>query len=217
MKLFSWDNPLMRFFVKVFDCMALNVLWVVFSLPIFTIGAASTAVYTTLYHHVRLNEGYLWRTFWTAFKENFKRSTLAWLPLLFMLAFLVFDVLWLRALIKNGQPLGALFGVILVFLGVALVWGLFLFAYCARFNGTAKETIRYSFYLMMAHPLRSLAIMLIEVAAVAVMLLVPGLVVVLPSASVWISSFLIEQIFLKHMQPDDVEKTLEEQQPPEEE
>jgi len=215
MKIFNPENPLMRFLTKVFDCIALNVLWVVFSLPIFTIGAASTAVYTTIYHHIRLGEGYFWSTFRTAFKENFKRSTLAWLPLLFMLIFLIFDVLWLRALIKNGQPLGALFGVILVFLAVAIVWGLFLFAYCARFNGTAKETIRYSFYLMMAHPFRSLAIMLIQLATLAVLLLVPGLAIVLPSASVWASSFLIEQIFLKHMQPADVEKTLEEQQTPE--
>ena len=109
MKIFNPENPLMRFLTKVFDCIALNVLWVVFSLPIFTIGAASTAVYTTIYHHIRLGEGYFWSSFLRAFKENFKRSTLAWLPLLFMLIFLIFDVLWLRALIKNGQPLGALF------------------------------------------------------------------------------------------------------------
>ena len=90
---------------------------------------------------------------------------------------------------------------------------------------TVKEIIRmseehdfsniYSFYLMMAHPFRSLAIMLIQLATLAVLLLVPGLAIVLPSASVWASSFLIEQIFLKHMQPADVEKALEEQQTPE--
>lgn len=210
-RLFSIDNPVIRFLMQLFDCIALTVLWAVFSLPIITIGAVSTALYATVYHNVRMGDGYLWKTFITAFRENFKRSTFAWLPLMGMQIFLIFDILWLRALIKKGEPLGYLYGIILVLFCISIVWGLFLFAYCARFNGTVKDVLRLSFFLMMAHPLRTIGVLLIVTAAAAVMLLVPGLAIIIPAVTVWIASYLIEQIFLKHMQEDDVERTLKEQ------
>ena len=62
------DNPVIRFIIKIFDCMVLSVLWVAFSLPIITMGAASTALYSAIYHHIRMEEGYLWKSFWSAYK-----------------------------------------------------------------------------------------------------------------------------------------------------
>lgn len=209
-RFFSIDNPVMRVLVKLFDIIALSVIWVVFSAPIVTMGAASTALYAAIYHHVRLGEGYLWKTFWNAFKENFKRATLAWLPLLAMILFLVFDIITIRYLIKNGHPLGAIFGVLLVLLFVAVVWAQFLFAYCARFEANVKDSLRYSFYLLMAHPLRSLAIMLLVVGLAALVLAIPGLAILCPAGTVLITSYLIEAVFMKHMSDDDRERTEQE-------
>ena len=42
---FNYDNPVWRFIGKFFDVMVLNLLWVICSIPIFTIGASTTAVY----------------------------------------------------------------------------------------------------------------------------------------------------------------------------
>ena len=179
------DNPVIRFIIKIFDCMVLSVLWAVFSLPIITMGAASTALYSAVYHHIRMEEGYLWKSFWTAFKENFKRSTLSWLPLLAMILFLVYDVVALRALIQNGNPLGRLFGVI-------------------------KDMLRFSFYLTMAHPLRSLGVLVAIWGSAALILTVPGLAALLPAVACWISSILIEQVFMLHLRPENAEKKKEE-------
>ena len=209
-RFFSIDNPVMRVLVKLFDVIALSVIWAVFSVPIFTIGAASTALYATVYHHVRLGEGYLWKTFWESFKDNFKRSTLAWLPMLAMILFLIFDIITIRFLIKNGHPLGAIFGVLLVLLLVSAVWAQFLFAYCARFDGTVKDSLRYSFYLLMAHPLRSIGIMLLIFGLAALILVVPGLAILYPAGTVWITSYIIEDVFMKHMSDDDRERTKQE-------
>lgn len=204
------DNPVIRFIIKIFDCMVLSVLWAVFSLPIITMGAASTALYSAVYHHIRMEEGYLWKSFWTAFKENFKRSTLSWLPRLAMILFLVYDVVALRALIQSGNPLGRLFGVILVLILVAGVWAMFLAAYCARFQGTVKDMLRFSFYLTMAHPLRSLGVLVAIWGSAALILTVPGLAALLPAVACWISSILIEQVFMLHLRPEDAEKKKEE-------
>ena len=65
-QLFDLNNPVMRFIIKLFDCMLLSVLWAVFSLPVFTMGAASTALYSAVYHHIRRDEDYLWHSFYSA-------------------------------------------------------------------------------------------------------------------------------------------------------
>ena len=211
-KLLDIDNPVMRLIIKLFDCMILSVLWVAFSMPVITMGAASTALYSAVYHHIRKDESYLWKSFWQAFKENFKRSTLAWLPMLAMILFLIFDVLALRALIQNGNPLGRLFGIILVLLFVAVVWAVYLAAYCARFQGGVKDMLRFSFFLMMSHPLRSIGVMIAVVDSIALTLVVPGFAAILPALAFLISSILIEQVFLMHMRPEDAEKTKEKEE-----
>ena len=51
-------------------------------------GAAGAALYTTVYKYLRRGEGRLWQTFWSAFRENLRRSTLVWLAALGVLALL---------------------------------------------------------------------------------------------------------------------------------
>ena len=121
-RLLDINNPIMRFLVNMFDLMGLSVLWVVFSLPIFTMGAASTALYSAAYHHVRKGEDYLWNSFFSAFKENFRRSTLTWLMALAILGFLGADALLLRSLILQGYSFGWFYGVTLALVVLALTW-----------------------------------------------------------------------------------------------
>ena len=70
--IFDIENPVMHYIVKVFDCMCLSILWLLFCLPVITAGASTTALYATVYHYIRKEEGHLWRTFWGAFRENLR-------------------------------------------------------------------------------------------------------------------------------------------------
>ena len=211
-RLLDIDSPIMHFFIRIFDCMILSVLWLVFSLPVVTMGAASTALYSAVYHHVVRNESYLWQSFWTPFKEEFKRSTLAWLPMLAMVLFLAYDIVALRLLIRQGNPLGRLLGVIVVLLFVSSVWAMYLSAYWARFQGGVKDVLRCSFYLMMAHPLRSIFVMASIFVEVLLILTIPGLAALLPAVTVWICSGMIEQVFAMHLRPEDAKKLKEEEE-----
>ena len=202
-RLLDINNPIMRFLVNMFDLMGLSVLWVVFSLPIFTMGAASTALYSAAYHHVRKGEDYLWNSFFSAFKENFKRSTLTWLVALAILGFLGADALLLRSLILRGYPFGWFYGVTLALLVLALTWTVYLAAYAARFNGTVKEVLRYSFMLLRAHPVKMLCVMVLVMGGMALALTLPATVVFIPATVYWGATFPIEWTFLKHMRPED--------------
>ena len=202
-RLLDINNPIIRFLTAVFDLMALSVLWVVFSLPVFTMGAASAALYSAVYHHVRKGEDYLWNSFWTAFKENFKRSTLAWLAALAILAFLGGDALLLRSLILGGYSFGWFYGVTLALLVLALTWTVYLAAYAARFDGTVKEVLRFSFMLFRAHPVKMLCVLALVVGGMALALTLPAMVVFIPATVYWGATFPIEWTFLKHMRPED--------------
>ena len=202
-RLLDINNPIMRFLTAMFDLMALSVLWVVFSLPIFTMGAASTALYSAAYHHVRKGEDYLWNSFFSAFKENFKRSTLTWLVALAILGFLGADALLLRSLILQGYSFGWFYGVTLALVVLALTWTVYLAAYAARFNGTVKEVLRYSFMLLRAHPVKMLCVMVLVMGGIALALTLPATVVFIPATVYWGATFPIEWTFLKHMRPED--------------
>ena len=200
------NNPIMRFLTAIFDLIVLSVLWVVFSLPIFTMGAASAALYSAVYRHVRKGDDYLWNSFWSAFKENFKRSTLCWLVALAVLALLIVDAVVLRGRYLEGAAFGWLYYVVLGFLALTLAWTVYLAAYGARFNGTVREVLRFSFLLFRAHPLRMLAVLAIVLGGIALALTLPAMVILVPGAVYFGATFPIESVFYQHLRPEDKER-----------
>ena len=62
------DSGIMRVLSKICDIVCLNVLWLVCSLPIITIGASTTALYTVMLKLVKNEEGYIFKGFLHAFK-----------------------------------------------------------------------------------------------------------------------------------------------------
>ena len=81
-KLFDLDNPFFRFISKLVDVIWLNILWLIFSIPMVTIGASTTAMFSVTMKMARDKEGYVFQGFWKAFKENFKQATIIWIILL---------------------------------------------------------------------------------------------------------------------------------------
>lgn len=81
-RLFSYDNPIWKFMGRVADVFILTVLWTVCSLPIVTIGASTSALYYVSLKMAGNREGYLCKSFFKAFKDNFAQATVLWLIML---------------------------------------------------------------------------------------------------------------------------------------
>ncbi len=205
-RLFDYGSPLMRNLIRLFDCMCLSVLWLICSLPIVTMGAASAALYTAVYRYIRRDEGYLWRTYWDAFRENFKRSTLAWLVPLGLLVLLVVDALVFRGMLLQGKVLGNLYWLILILICLVLVWAFCLSGYAARFNGSVREILHFSAVLVLLHPVRTVQMFLPMLGGAALLLIFPALLILVPAAVCWIGSITLEKVFLQHMRPEDLER-----------
>ena len=82
MKLFSYESALSQILLKLAWSCYLNLLWFLCSLPVFTIGASTAALYAVTLKIVNDTEGNLTAQFFHAFRENFRQATLLWLILL---------------------------------------------------------------------------------------------------------------------------------------
>ena len=74
--LLNYDGPVLRFLTKVVYSVWLNILWFVCCIPVFTIGASTTALCYCTGKIARDEEGYITKAFISSFKNEFLKSTI---------------------------------------------------------------------------------------------------------------------------------------------
>lgn len=149
-KLFRMDSPLMRFLTKIADLMVLNILFCVTSIPLITIGASWTALYSVTLKMVRDEEGSVSRSYFRLFRQNFRQATLLWLGVLVVLALLVLDIRVLNGMAGGTAPGLLRVGVeILALLGIMVLQ--YLFPSLARFEASLADTLKNACMMVLAH------------------------------------------------------------------
>ena len=199
--LFNPDSPLMDGLNQLLDLVLLSLLWLIFSIPIVTMGASTTALYYTVTKVIRYRRGYPAREFWSAFKSNLKQSTLVWLFLLLLAAALSFD----RALCGQSEAaiqsfLGYVFGILEL---LAAAYGLYALAYIARFKQTLRGIFLNSLLLMLINLPWTLLLLVILAAGVFAVWLLPIAIVLVPGICALLAGLVLEHIFGKVMTPED--------------
>ena len=170
MSIFRLDSPLMRGLTKLADLMLLNILAVVCSIPIITLGASASALYYAV-GHLQEDEGSPTRDFFHAFRQNLKQATVIWLILAVTGAVLLFATLYYLAVKMTG-------GMILLAITCLswLVWS-FLFAWTfplqSKFENTIRNTLNNALLMSLAYLPRSLLMAVINAVPVVMALLLP--------------------------------------------
>ena len=159
----SLDNPLMGFLSKLADLVILNLLFVVCSLPLITVGASATALcYTTLKLRDG-DEGGIFKYFFKSFRQNFLQATLIWVVLAAS-----FGILWIDFNLLRGVE-GIGYQIIQIILPVcAILWAmliLYVFFLQARFQNTVPQTLLNALTLSLGNAPRSLSAVAILAAA----------------------------------------------------
>ena len=176
MYIFSMDNPFFQFIGKLVDLVWLNILTLVCCLPVFTAGAALSAMYHVLIKMAIKEEGTITKPFFKAFKENFKNSTKIWIPSLFIYIIMLMNIY----LIYKGVfeyypglliPAGISIGIIVIGLSIVLNYA---FALTSRYENTVKQTLKNAGLMAIAYFPRSLCILVIWLFPVALMMLSDG-------------------------------------------
>ena len=155
---FQLDGPFMRVMTDVMNLIILNVLTLIFSVPIVTAGAAFTAMHYILMQMGEQEDGRIIATFWEQFKLNLKTSTLPWLLVLCVGVFLFVDFR-LISVSGNRYLLIPIYACAVIFMMI-FVW---LFPLMARFENTCMASLRNAVLCAIGHMPRSLCMAAITV------------------------------------------------------
>ncbi len=162
--IFNFDGPLFVFLSKMADLALLNLLFILCSLPIFTIGASMTAMCYVTLRMQEGHDGYVFKSFFKSFKENFIQATLIWLIMLVIAVFLAIDFYIARGI---G---GIMYTVMSVFvLAAAVVWLLeffHVFTVLARFENKLGATMKNGLLVAFGNAPRAFLMLLVFVLAV---------------------------------------------------
>lgn len=209
--LFNLDNPVWNFMGKVADLVILNLLALICSIPIVTIGASWTAMYFVTIRIVRKEEGYVIRDFFRSFKENFKQATIIWLLVIVIAAIFAGDIA-IYSMMPEQIPQFVMIGVVvLAFLAVGTI--VYVFPILSRFHNTTKNTIKNAFLLSIVNiPFTIILIILMIVPyilAIFVIELAPIILLMGLSLPAFFSSMIFVRIFRK-IEPVAEEEAAEE-------
>ncbi len=145
------DNKLIAFLDKLVNLFLLNILFVLTSLPIITIGASLTALNSVNLKMVQNEESYITSYYFKSFKRNFRVATLGFLPLL---AFSVLMTLNIAFTSSSSSMLLILINVTsLFFLFIAGICALYFFAIIARFHFSVKQAYLHIPQMLTRNPI----------------------------------------------------------------
>jgi uncharacterized membrane protein YesL len=151
-----FEGRFFRFATKVSHLFLLNILWIIFSTPIITMGAATSAVYYVTLKMVKNEEGYIIKDFWYAFRQNLKQGIMLEFVLLIGCVILLGDI-WYFLNMGNifGYIVAGLFSIGLTIFVLSLI---FTFPILAKYNNTVSGTLKDAVLMSLTHLPSSIAL-----------------------------------------------------------
>lgn len=195
-ELFSIDGPLYRFCLFIYETFILNLLWVLGSLPILTIGVSSSALYYVYGKKVRGNSYSIYSDFVKGYKECFKKAFPFGAVITAVLFFSIFNLYKLNNM-GSGYIWIKLLQVLII-LQIMLI-SVFLFPLIARFNMGLYELIKNSVVLAYKHIIVSVCSIVMLTALIIFTLYKFSFALFIIGIYTYISSYFIEKVFNKYI------------------
>lgn len=164
MNFFVIDSPVMKFLGRIGDIIILNLIFVVTSLPVITIGTALSALYTVAMKMARGEDPSILKEYMKAFRRNMKPATISWLIMAAAGAFIFVD--FRLAGVFNGTAYTVMRLLLAMIFGVWVLTFLYLFPYIARFENTVFHSIKNALFLSAAHVPSTVMMLVISVGLI---------------------------------------------------
>ena len=205
MSLFRYDSKFNMILSRVFDIMLLNILWLICSIPIITIGTSTTALYYSIFK-IKSGEDYgIIKMFFHSFFQNIRQS--CGLTLLFLMTgiLLYIDI---NVYITTSGALWNVFKIISVI--ALIIWGILVsysFPLLARFENSNKAILKNAFFMSISNIGKTSIVAVSNTLPVVIILGLPSVFALcLPiwclfgiSGIAYINSNYFLKIFEKHM------------------
>ena len=162
-KFFSTDGKLYKFMNRFTDILKVNFLWILCSLPVITLGAATIAAFTVSLQMAEDREGHVGRDFLKAFKDNFKQG----IPMSLITLFGVYSIyLNFQIVMVSDSPFFLIIAIISAyFIVLSLIYA---YPLLARYENTVFNSLRNSFRVSMRHFLRTIFVLVLIAIEIAI-------------------------------------------------
>lgn len=218
--LFNLDNPVFQILTRLADLVLLSVIALACCVPVVTIGPALTAIYKTVYDLTVERCGGIVKTYFRAFRSNFKQGMIVGLAGLVAIASLVCDFFLLK-LYYEGWAYTLL--VCLVYLLAFLALGVlaYLIPLIGRYENTLAQHVQNALILLVRYLPKTIAMVFLHLLPLILLLFFPS--VLIYSLPFWIfiglgffaqaDAFLLKPVFEMLEKPK--EEVLAESEPEE--
>lgn len=190
------EAPIMVFITTTAFSMYLGVLWLICCLPIVTVGASTTALFTVTLKMVKNEEGNVTAQFFKAFKSNFKQSTIVWLILLVLGVALGVDGYVLYRLRFENKFWTILTAAYMIVLVAYAIISMYIYPLMAHFENTIPAMFKNSIMIGMRYLVCTAVIAAIYfiMACIVINVLTP-LIVFAEGICAYLSSYLLSNVF----------------------
>ncbi|MGN0552012.1 MAG: YesL family protein [Oscillospiraceae bacterium] len=171
MKLFSIENPVWNAISRIGDMFILSFLWLIASLPIFTIGASTTAAYDCAFKIIRARDTNIFKDFFNSFRSNLKQATALFLIMLPIGAVIAADLyFWAH---NEGEVSFVINALSLGIAALYLMTLLFVFPVQAIFENPVKKTLKTAFFMAIQNIGTSFLLLVVSVGLSYLCYMVP--------------------------------------------
>ena len=201
--LFKYDGFIVQTCNKIVDCICLSLLWLVTSLPIVTMGAATTALYYATNTSIRYDKEGCWRAYWRSFRSNFRQATIIWLLLMLVYGLLGGSCFCAYLLCTNGLLSRGMFYFSLILFLPVMAWANMLFPYLAKFRNTTKMILKNCFGMGLLNLHIAIIQPIFFILVVVGVSMFPMAILCAPGVYMILSCYTLEPMFRKYMSPED--------------
>ena len=195
--LFDFDGPIYRFSNLVYYAFVTNLLWLLFSLPIFTMGAATTAAYYVIGKAIRDEDVHVLKDFIKSFKLNFKQGTIIWLVLSVAIGIIYLNIKNIKLL---GKIAAYLYPVQIVIAIQIIIVGIYIFPMLSRYEMSIKKLFTTSFFMAYRHLVTTICCV---ICIVAIGIALYKYIFISVGAYIYISYLMLQNIFNKYMNVEE--------------
>ncbi|MCR5467430.1 MAG: YesL family protein [Lachnospiraceae bacterium] len=205
---FNYDNKLFKAMEKLADCLIVSVLWVVFSLPVFTMGASIAALYETSRRVIINDEGYVLKTFVGTFKENFFQCTKMWLIHLVAALALGADCYIAKNYFGDeaSSMLGVSYYVCILLIAFDYIWAIYTMTYTTRFTLGIKDTLKNGMLFTIGFLPRSALILVVFIAVTVILYIAPVFILLMPAFAGILYTIILEKVYNRFINDESDEE-----------
>ncbi len=173
MKIFGFmldpDNKFGRITGAILRIVLCNLLFLLYSIPVITMGASYTALCSVMIRTFRSPQDVsVIADFRKAFRTNLKQATVCWVLAILILILGIVDLSICQSMGTVGMYLQFAVAAFLLF---GVIYLLFLFPAIAAFDNTIGKLMQHAFYFFMKNPLAALAMAGCQIVPVTLMFL----------------------------------------------